>query len=124
MDKRTRAGVSKLKVLHFLPLISLDVQDPGLQAALKREGMNPAAALFVGTVPGIGESMVSLAEVWGLPSSYLGTELRVPDDSTAGPNDMYLYPTRNDSRLGTLTKDRQDLLCTKLAAFWARISTP
>jgi hypothetical protein len=122
LDKRTRGGMSKVRYLHFLPLRAMGIQDPNLQRALRAERVAPAAVLFVGDVPGIGETIAHLAEVTTVPAAYFTPQLRIPGDPVAQPDDMYLYPRSHDSRVGTLAKDRQALLRNKLAAYWSRIT--
>ncbi len=124
MDKRTQGGRLKVPYLHFLPLHAVLAQDVNLQIRLRREELNPAGALFVGEVPEVGDSMVSLAEVSGVPISYFRPRLIRPESLPEDSNDMYLVADDNDSRIGTLEEPRRELLRAKLAAYWARIGPP
>ncbi len=120
MDKRTRSGRLKVPYLHFLPLHAMLAQDANLQKVLRQEGVNPAGALFVGDVPGVGDAIVSLAEVTGVPISFFEPRLLRPDFLPEATNDMYLVIDANDTRIGTLEESRRELLQAKLAAYWAR----
>lgn len=121
LDKRNRRGVPMVQYLHFLPIVALDIQNPNLQEVLRQETINPAQAMYIGDVQGIGAAMVNIAETSRVPAAYFGPELRAPGDAAARPNDMYLYATKNDTRIGRISKDRQEMLRSKLSAYWSRI---
>jgi hypothetical protein len=121
LDKRNRRGVSMVQYLHFLPIVALDIQNSNLQAILRREEINPAQAMYIGDVQEIGAAMVNVAETSRVPAAYFGPELRAPADAAAAQGDMYLFATKNDTRIGCISKERQGILRSKLSAYWSRI---
>ena len=121
LDKATGSGRSTIERLQFLPLLALGQQDRNRQALLRREQINPAEAMFVGTVPGIGDAFFLLSEIYWLPATWFDPELLLYEEHPdAEEGSRYLTARRNGDRLGRLEDERIDLLHQKMRAFWTR----
>ena len=121
LDKATRSGQSRVERLQFLPLLALAQQDRNRQELLRREQINPAEAMFVGDVPGIGEAFCLLSELYWLPASLFDPTLVPYDDHPdAERGSKYLTAHGGGTRLGRLEDERISLLHQKMRAFWTR----
>lgn len=121
LDKATRSGQSTIERLQFLPLLALATQDRNRQALLRREEVNPAEAIFVGDVPGIGEAYCLLSEIYWLPARWFDPELVSFDGHPdAEEGTKYLTARSGGTRLGRLEDERVSILHQKMRAFWTR----
>ena len=122
LDKATGSGRSKIERLQFMPLLALSQQDRNRQALLRREQINPPEAMFVGSVPSIGDAFCLLSEMYWLPARWFDPELISYDDHPdAEEGSRYLTARHNGDRLGRLEDERVHLLHQKMRAFWTRL---
>jgi hypothetical protein len=84
-----------------MPLLALSQQDRNRQALLRREQINPAEAMFIGSVPSIGDAFCLLSEMYWLPARWFDPELISYDEHPdAEEGSRYLTPVVTAIGLG------------------------
>lgn len=122
LDKATRRGVSTIKRLSFIPLISLDAI-PKEQAQVLRahpESSTPYSSMYVGEVPEVGESLLRVSDLFSIPSEYFGVEIQ--SFNYDAEEHKHAVITSRDTRVCTLDDVRIALLQLKWIAHWTRLA--
>lgn len=122
LDKRTRAGVSTVKRIQFLPLRSTSALDNSQHGDLQtwQGKLNPARIFHVGNLENLGDVFCDLAEVYALPSEYFAPALREFGNPDA--TELMLVATANDTRIGQVDEVQLLLLKKKLMTFMTRFA--
>ena len=116
LDKVNARGVMQATHVTFLPLRSLTVLEGNRANIVRSNNVTPYDFFFVGVLPGLGESYLSLNTPSTVTLDYFEPELRMfPGDSEA-----HLVAQRNDTRIGTLSSAQLELFRTKWNVYWTR----
>lgn len=125
MDKANSRGRPTIKRLHFLPLVAVDVQDPGRQEILRRNDLTPYETIYLGEWGDLGELFAVLSEIYYLPSVYFRPRLEeFAGHPEARQGERYLVATNADSRMGRISGDQVEKLKDKSSAYWNRRLPP
>jgi len=123
IDKKTNSGKSKLEYLSFLPIQDV-VALPSERAERLRASsgnVQPYEAMYLGSVPEVGEGYVTLTQPYTLPAVLLRTELReFTAEETGDAADHRIVATISDSRAGRLTDEALELFYRKWTSQWTR----
>ncbi len=116
LDKTNKRSEMLATEMTFLPLRQLAVLEGNKQAIIRRNTITPYDFFYVGDLPDLGESYVSLNNPSTFTVGYFAAELRVFD----GDPEAHLVATRHDERLGTLGAQQLVLFKDKWNAHWTR----
>lgn len=123
IDKKTRAGTSRLEYVSFLPIQDVDGLEPQQADQLRRmkDTPQPYEVMYLGELPGIGEGYLSLTQPFTLPAVMLRTELKdFTAEETGDEADRRIVPTIGDTRVAKLSEAGIDLFHHKWIAQWTR----
>ena len=121
LDKANKRGESLVREATFLPLRSLTSLEGNKQRIVRTNTITPYDYFYVGDLPDLGESYVSLNNPSTITIDYFAPELQMFD----GEEEAHLVATRHDERLGTLATPQVALFKDKWNAHWTRrLPTP
>jgi len=122
LDKRTSRNAPKITWMQFAPvrpMADLAAADERVKRDLRNGKLNFPEAVFI-EESFIGEECVMLlSELYSLPSSYFGIDIRETDgEFEAGEDRFRAFANQNAERVCTMTEAERTLLRAKMIVFW------
>lgn len=116
LDKKNARGVMQATEVTLLPLRQMSALEGNRASIVRRNTLKPYDYFFVGDLPRLGETYVSLNNPSTVTLDYYAPELRL----FAGEDETHLAATRHGERLGTLTPEQLELFRDKWDIHWTR----